>query len=107
MHSRIFQIEKEVVPEEERIDSDCIPEWFTNSVADYTSDDCSREDDIDWLMRSVILPQSMGTSWLSPLMFADTSKKSTKLLSRQQKNFLELLLKILFPVTPLIRFSSI
>lgn len=54
MHSRIFQIEKEVVPEEERIDSDCIPEWFTNSVADYTSDDCSREDDIDWLMTAAL-----------------------------------------------------
>lgn len=54
MHSRIFQIEKEVVPEEERIDSDCVPEWFTNSVADYTSDDCSREDDIDWLMTAAL-----------------------------------------------------
>lgn len=54
MHSRIFQIEKEVVPEEERIDSDCIPEWFTNSVADYTSDATDREDDIDWLMAAAL-----------------------------------------------------
>ncbi len=50
MHSRIFQIEREALTEDEYIDSDSIPEWFTNSVADYTSDDCSREDDIDWLM---------------------------------------------------------
>lgn len=50
MHSRIFQIEREALTEDEYIDSDSIPEWFTNSVADYTSDACSREDDIDWLM---------------------------------------------------------
>ncbi len=50
MHSRIFQIEKEVVPEDEYIISADIPEWFTNSLADYVDDDCDREDDIDWLM---------------------------------------------------------
>lgn len=50
MHSRIFQIEREAMTEDEYIDSDSIPEWFTNSVADYTSDACSRENDIDWLM---------------------------------------------------------
>ena len=54
MHSRIFQIEKEVVTEEEYIDSDLIPEWFTQSVADYTSDGCDREDDIDWLMSAAL-----------------------------------------------------
>lgn len=54
MHSRIFQIEKEALTEEEYIDSDSIPEWFTNSIADYTSDDFSREDDIDWLMTAAL-----------------------------------------------------
>lgn len=54
MHSRIFQIEKEAITEEEYIDSDLIPEWFTQSVADYTSDGCDREDDIDWLMTGAL-----------------------------------------------------
>lgn len=54
MHSRIFQIEKEALSEEEYIDSNSIPEWFTNSVGDYTSDACSREDDIDWLMATAL-----------------------------------------------------
>lgn len=50
MHSRIFQIEKELVQEDEYIISADIPEWFTNSLADYVDGDCDREDDIDWLM---------------------------------------------------------
>lgn len=54
MHSRIFQIEKEALTEEKYIDSDSIPEWFTNSIADYTSDDCRREDGIDWLMTAAL-----------------------------------------------------
>ena len=54
MHSRIFQIEREAISKEEYIDSDCIPEWFTNSVADYTSDGCDREEDIDWLMTAAL-----------------------------------------------------
>lgn len=54
MHSRIFQIEKEALTEEEYIDSNSIPEWFTNSIADYTNDDCNREDGIDWLMTAAL-----------------------------------------------------
>ena len=50
MHSRIFQIEKKPLTKEEYIESVCIPDWFTNSIADYTSNDCDREDDIAWLM---------------------------------------------------------
>lgn len=50
MHSRIFQIEKSPVAKDEYITSDYIPEWFTNSVADYTSDASDREEDIEWLM---------------------------------------------------------
>ena len=53
MHSRIFQIEKKPIPESEYINSFFIPDWFTQSIADYTSDDCNRDEDIDWL-RSVL-----------------------------------------------------
>lgn len=52
MHSRIFQIEKESIPKEDYITADCIPDWFTYSIADYVSDDCDREDDINWLIES-------------------------------------------------------
>lgn len=54
MHSRIFQIEKNALTEEDYITSSSIPEWFTYSIADYTSDDCNREDEIDWLMTDVL-----------------------------------------------------
>ena len=50
MHSRIFQLERKALTEDDYIDSGSIPEWFTNSIADYTSDACSREHDIGWLM---------------------------------------------------------
>ena len=52
MHSRIFQIESRPVDTEDRICEDMIPEWFTNSVADYVADirEENREDEIEWLM---------------------------------------------------------
>lgn len=54
MHSRIFQIEKEPVSKDERICADAVPEWFTESVADYVADidDTSRDEEIEWLMRT-------------------------------------------------------
>ena len=54
MHSRIFQIEKEPIKKEDYIDSFSIPEWFTESVADYASDDSNREEDIEWLMSAAL-----------------------------------------------------
>jgi len=54
MHSRIFQIECDPVPREEWIEEELMPEWFTDSVADYVVNvgPDEREDDIDWLMRT-------------------------------------------------------
>lgn len=50
MHSRIFQIEKKPIPEENYMTSRDVPEWFVSpSTADYVSDDTSREDDVDHL----------------------------------------------------------
>ena len=54
MHSRIFQLESNPVDEDNRINEDTIPEWFTNSIADYVSDvkGEDRDGDIEWLMRT-------------------------------------------------------
>lgn len=51
MHSRIFQISKEPIDKADYIDSGYYDydHWFTNSVADYVSDDCNRDADIEWL----------------------------------------------------------
>jgi len=54
LHSRIFQLEKECLPEEEYISSDTIPDWFTDEIADYVSDDVDRDNDIEWLMAGAI-----------------------------------------------------
>lgn len=54
MHSRIFQIESSPVDVEDRICEDSIPEWFTNSIADYVSDVSAenRDEEFEWLMSS-------------------------------------------------------
>lgn len=54
MHSRIFQIESYPVSEDDYICMDTIPDWFTNSIADYVADiaDGDREEEIEWLMGS-------------------------------------------------------
>jgi hypothetical protein len=50
MHSRIFQVSTEPISQDEYIiESNYYDHWFTNSVADYVSDDCNRTDDIEWL----------------------------------------------------------
>lgn len=50
MHSRIFQISKQPIKEEDYIDeSNYYDHWFTNSIADYVSDNCNRNEDIKWL----------------------------------------------------------
>lgn len=52
MHSRIFQLSKKP---EDYIDSGYYDydHWFTNSVADYVSDGCNRDEDIKWLQNCV------------------------------------------------------
>lgn len=50
MHSRIFQVSMEPINEEEYIcEGDYYEHWFTREIADYVSDDCNREKDIEWL----------------------------------------------------------
>lgn len=50
MHSRIFQITTNPVPKENYITtSDFEDHWFTDSIADYVSDDNDRAEDIKWL----------------------------------------------------------
>lgn len=50
MHSRIFQISKKPVFIEDYIEeSNYWDHWFLNSVADYVSEHCDRNDDIQWL----------------------------------------------------------
>ena len=50
MHSRIFQVSLDPIEKANYItESDYYDHWFTNSIADYVSDDCDREEDIKWL----------------------------------------------------------
>lgn len=50
MHSRIFQVSTEPISQDEyTIESNYYDHWFTNSIADYVSDNCNRTDDIEWL----------------------------------------------------------
>lgn len=51
MYSRIFEIACEPVPDDERMISDDVPEWFFHTVADYATDltDEEREASIGWL----------------------------------------------------------
>ena len=50
MHSRIFEISKTPVDENERFSSSDIPDNFYHSVADYTDDAVDRFEDIKWLI---------------------------------------------------------
>lgn len=76
MHSRIFQIEKEAISEDEYIDSDSIPEWFTNVIADYTSDDNDRQNDIDWLMTAAL--NEVATAEKDKLIFSSDVRRYFK-----------------------------
>ena len=50
MHSRIFQISKEPIYEEDYIkESRYYDHWFLGSVADYVNEDTDRAADIQWL----------------------------------------------------------
>lgn len=50
MHSRIFQVSKEPIDKEDYIDESnyIYDHWFTNSVADYVSNSCYRDEDLKW-----------------------------------------------------------
>ena len=52
MHSRIFELSENPIPEDERFSQGDVPEWFLNSIADYTDDipDDQRMSEIDWLV---------------------------------------------------------
>lgn len=55
MHSRIFQVSKQPIKKEDYIGSDYYDydHWFFHSIADYVSDDCYRNEDIQWLQDCV------------------------------------------------------
>jgi hypothetical protein len=49
MHSRIFQVSEKPIDKADYIgESDYWDHWFTNSVADYVSEDCYRDEDLKW-----------------------------------------------------------
>lgn len=53
MHSRIYQLENDPVTVADRACQDILPDWFTESIADYVVDiDQNREDEIKWLMET-------------------------------------------------------
>lgn len=50
MHSRIFQVSKKPIDKCDYIEeSNYWDHWFLNSVADYVSEHCDRNEDIQWL----------------------------------------------------------
>lgn len=50
MHSRIFQVSAAPIAKEDYISSaDYEDHWFTREIADYVSDNCDRDSDIEWL----------------------------------------------------------
>lgn len=50
MHSRIFQVSLNSIKKEDYIDeSNYWDHWFLNEVADYVSEDCNKDEDIQWL----------------------------------------------------------
>ena len=50
MHSRIFQVSMNPIPEEDYIgESFYYDHWFTNEIADYVNGDTDRDSDIEWL----------------------------------------------------------
>jgi len=53
MHSRIIELSKEPVLKQERISEASIPEWFCNTIADYTDANTDRDHDIKWFLSRV------------------------------------------------------
>ena len=53
MHSRIIELSKEPVLKQERISEASIPEWFCNTIADYTDANTDRDHDIKWFLSCV------------------------------------------------------
>ena len=51
MHSRIFQVSLEPIKKEDYIDEShyIYEHWFTNSIADYVSSNCYRDEDLKWI----------------------------------------------------------
>lgn len=53
MHSRIFQLSKKPIGREDYItEMNYWNHWFLHSVADYVTDDCDRNEDIEWLQNA-------------------------------------------------------
>lgn len=50
MHSRIFQVSRDPIPAEHRIDESDIPDWFFNAVADYVDTETDHASDIQWFL---------------------------------------------------------
>lgn len=54
MHSRIFQLNKQPITEDEYIhESKYYDEWFTREIADYVDGDTDRAEDIEWIKSCV------------------------------------------------------
>lgn len=53
MHSRIIELSKEPDLKQERISEASIPEWFCNTIADYTDANTDRDHDIKWFLSCV------------------------------------------------------
>ncbi len=52
MHSRIFELSEQPIPEDDRYSEDKLPDWFYSTVGDYACDllDTHRENAIQWFV---------------------------------------------------------
>lgn len=86
MHSRIFELSKEPIPEHARMCDCSIPEWFYESVADYTSTRSDRGLDIKWFLEAIaeiVKVEEEGESFI----FIPEARK--KYFEKQYREFLD------------------
>ena len=77
MHSRIFQISKNPIDEDDYIDADyyCDEGWFVNAIADYVADVDDRDAELDeWLSRF----NGRGLEY-------DSEKKTLTIIDRERR----------------------
>lgn len=63
MHSRIFEISTEPIPQDEYMTDSYFDydHWFFHDVADYVTDDENRESSVKWLLDSLVVGDGLVT----------------------------------------------
>lgn len=63
MHSRIFEISTDPIPQEEHMTENDFDydHWFFHDVADYVTDDANRDSSVEWLFDSLTIGDGLIT----------------------------------------------